>query len=77
MQTIYDTIAFGLIVYKTIREAFGPRTNSNQSLRAIIARHGLLYYACVSLVVQLHVIHEKLTLAVNDVALSSPQILHI
>ncbi|KLO10211.1 hypothetical protein SCHPADRAFT_530209 [Schizopora paradoxa] len=45
MQTIFDSIAFILIISKTAKDAFGPRRTGN--IQALIARHGLLYYVVV------------------------------
>jgi len=45
MQTIYDSVVFGLIVFKTAKDAFGAR--SGDGVRALMARHGILYYAVV------------------------------
>lgn len=42
MQTIYDSIAFGLIVYRTLKDAIGNHGSDN--LRTLIAKHGLVYY---------------------------------
>jgi len=45
MQTIYDSVVFSLIVYKTAKDAFGSHRASG--VRALMARHGILYYAVV------------------------------
>ncbi|KLO07399.1 hypothetical protein SCHPADRAFT_650413 [Schizopora paradoxa] len=45
MQTIYDTVVFIMIAYKTVREAFGPK--KNRSIKTLMAAHGLVYYAVV------------------------------
>jgi len=46
MQTIYDSVAFLMILYKTARDGFGGPQKSD-SIRALIAKHGLLYYVVV------------------------------
>ena len=43
MQTIYDTVVFVMIAYKTVSEAFGPKKNRN--IKTLMAAHGLVYYA--------------------------------
>jgi len=44
MQTIYDSAVFGLIVYKTVKDALDSRSSVG-GIRALMARHGVLYYA--------------------------------
>jgi len=45
MQTVYDSVAFLMILFKTAKDAFGPQKTGN--IRAVIAKHGLLYYLVV------------------------------
>ncbi len=47
MQTAFDTIALVLILTKTYRQTRGARSLS--SIRTVIAKHGVLYYTCVSI----------------------------
>jgi len=42
MQTIFDSVAFGLIVYKTLKDAL--ETRGTDTIRTVIAKHGLVYY---------------------------------
>ena len=42
MQTIYDSMAFGLIIFRTLRDAM--QNNGTDTLRTLIAKHGLAYY---------------------------------
>ena len=49
MQTLYDSIVFTLIAYKTAKDAFGSQRNGRvNGVRALMARHGILYYMCAS-----------------------------
>jgi len=46
MQTIYDSTVLGLIAYKTAKDVFGSQ-RSAVGFRALMARHGVLYYVVV------------------------------
>ena len=43
MQTIFDTIAFIMIIAKTVSEALGPGRKT--SVKALMAAHGIIYFA--------------------------------
>ena len=49
MQTIYDTIVFVMIIYKTTSIAMSNRLGANGQRRVnvltMLATHGLVYYA--------------------------------
>ncbi|KLO07855.1 hypothetical protein SCHPADRAFT_894327 [Schizopora paradoxa] len=45
MQTFYDSMAFGLIIFRTLRDAM--QNNGTDTLRTLIAKHGLVYYVLV------------------------------
>ncbi|KLO08372.1 hypothetical protein SCHPADRAFT_908678 [Schizopora paradoxa] len=45
MQTLYDTLAFGMIAYKAIVEALGPW--KGRSVKALMAKHGIIYFGVV------------------------------
>ncbi len=47
MQTIYDSVVFGLMVYKTAKDTFGFQSRSVGGVQALMAKHGVLYYAYV------------------------------
>ena len=50
VQTIFDTFALGLILWKTTKESFGQRGQGMPSLgglRSLIMKHGLIYYVYV------------------------------
>jgi len=47
MQTAYDSIAFGLIVFKTFKSAFEVGPQGRDSIRTLIVKHGLVYYVIV------------------------------
>ncbi|KLO07856.1 hypothetical protein SCHPADRAFT_944927 [Schizopora paradoxa] len=45
MQAIYDSMAFGLIIYRTLSDAV--KYHGTDTLRTLIAKHGLVYYVLV------------------------------
>jgi len=47
MQTIYDSVAFLMILLQTVRDGFGGGLQDRDSIQAVIAKHGLLYYVAV------------------------------
>ncbi len=44
MQTIYDSVAFLMILLQTVRDGFGGGLQDTDSIQVVIAKHGLLYY---------------------------------
>ncbi len=42
MQTIFDSCALGLVIWKTFRESL--RVKSFHSIKSVILKHGVLYY---------------------------------
>ena len=51
MQTGYDTISFLLIAYNTFSEAMGAR--ENRGLKFLMVKDGIIYYASVSIYLDL------------------------
>ncbi|KLO12279.1 hypothetical protein SCHPADRAFT_429220 [Schizopora paradoxa] len=75
MQTIFDSCALALVLFKTYREFMGPKPY--RGLRSIIASHGLIYYLVVfstniswALMVLLATPDLKYTMAVPTIALA-------
>ena len=46
METIYDTILFGLLIYRTVQVV---RVSNSKNLITVLARHGVIYFGSVLL----------------------------
>jgi len=75
MQTFFDSWVLALVLFKSIKEFMGPR--SNRGLRSIIATHGVIYYVVVfstnvswALMVLLATTGLKYTMAVPTLVLA-------